>query len=338
MNTTNRNNKNILLPNILLTNNDNNNKQMKRNKQRKTKLYCTFCNATDHDVSTCKQTSLINKNNKRSTSLLHSKKKPPLYKNSINNNNILNNKTKGKKKITSLKKLRKKLNTDTSSITALKYANHHLNVSFEKTSIQLNNEKNNIKRDKAIRRKERLAKLKNNIDSNLNNIQSLNKKVLHEIGECDDKKTESWLLDHSNRSSAFIPYHRTTNDSSFSRHRAQIQRMRVSSNPLTYQGMKERINRLSFTIKNASSNFKDYIASGSISNVLRKVSRSLPDSRTIMKGTDRGGMDKNSNAADDDGEKKSLKVKSRRQKDKSGNGVKQENVNTGGKASPTQMM
>ena len=114
--------------------------------------------------------------------------------------------------------------------------------------------------------------------------------------------------------------------------------MRVSSNPLTYQGMKERINRLSFTIKNASSNFKDYIASGSISNVLRKVSRSLPDSRTIMKGTDRGGMDKNSNAADDDGEKKSLKVKSRRQKDKSGNGVKQENVNTGGKASPTQMM
>ena len=74
-----------------------------------------------------------------------------------------------------MKKLRKKLNTDTSSITALKYANHHLNVSFEKTSIQLNNEKNNIKRDKAIRRKERLAKLKNNIDSNLNNIQSLNK-------------------------------------------------------------------------------------------------------------------------------------------------------------------
>ena len=40
----------------------------------------------------------------------------------------------------------------------------------------------------------------------------------------------------------------------------------------------------------------------------------------------------------DDDVKKSLKVKSRRQKDKSGNGVKQENVNTGGKASHTQMM
>jgi len=246
------------------------------NKQQ-TKLYCTFCNGIGHNVTTCKKTNLVNNSDAKQRmskqkviSNRNSRGKPPLH--SFKNGNIIKS-----GKITSLKKLRTKLSTDTASITALKYSSHHLNISFEEASGDIKAQKKNTKCEKAIRRKKRLQKLKNTIDNNLTEITNLNEKVLSELDR--NKKTESWLLNHKNQSSAFVP----CKESTFTRHRAQIQRMRVSSSPLSYDGVKERINRLSFTLKDASSRFKEYVA-GPISNALRKVSRSLPDARTFTTG------------------------------------------------------
>ena len=83
--------------------------------------YCTFCKTHGHIVSTCKKTSLCANDNK-----ILCKTKPPLHSKHIvrNNTNNASNDCKSdiikqQLKITSLKKLRKRLTTDKTSITSV---------------------------------------------------------------------------------------------------------------------------------------------------------------------------------------------------------------------------
>ena len=182
-----------------------------------------------------------------------------------------------RKPIPSLRKMRRvQGRKNTASTTALKYASAHFNASFEKTNQQKLDERSNRKGDKAKRRKERLESLKSNLDDNLGKMTNLSKKVVSEL----DKKshTEKWLAKVQSKPNAIV----LSSDgmSPFVRHRQSIQRMRVSSNPLSYDGMRERLSRLSFTLRNTSNNLKK--VAGSIGTALRKVSMSMPDARTII--------------------------------------------------------
>eukprot|EP00944_MAST-04C_sp_MAST-4C-sp1_P000639 g639.t1 len=190
-----------------------------------------------------------------------------------------------RKPIPSLRKMRRvQGRKNTASTTALKYASAHFNASFEKTNQQKLDERSNRKGDKAKRRKERLESLKSNLDDNLGKMTNLSKKVVSEL----DKKshTEKWLAKVQSKPNAIV----LSSDgmSPFARHRQSIQRMRVSSNPLSYDGMRERLSRLSFTLRNTSNNLKK--VAGSIGTALRKVSMSMPDARSILRGTNVGDV------------------------------------------------
>ena len=184
------------------------------------------------------------------------------------------------KPIPSLRKMRRvQGRTNTPSTTALKYASAHFNTSFEKTSRQKLDEKINGKGDRAKRRKKRLESLKSNLDTNLGKMTNLSQQVVSEL----DKKshTEKWVANLQSKHNLVALSSDGT--SPFVRHRQSIQRMRVSSNPLSYHGMRERLSRMSFTLRNASNNLKH--VAGSIGTALRKVSMSMPDARSILRGT-----------------------------------------------------